>query len=789
MSVTTSSGQAPYQLGNLLGEGAMGRVYAGTHTGFGEVAFKVPIGPAFDAMLEAEADALRRVKHPNVVPFVDWIEHEGGHALVMGYVRGVSLEERFTQNPLSQVEVNLLATRIADALATAHRAGVVHRDLKPSNIMMRDDGEPVILDFGAAATLDTSQADPVGTLSYMSPEQVLGQPATPASDQFSFGVVLYEAISGKRPFAGYHAAALEYEICNEEPPPLHDVNASISQPLSDVVRRLLAKSPSDRFASLDAFAVEWERAREIGAGVSAQTRLVVAVSVFDNETGDPAVDFVGRALADRLGAVLREVQGVVLVARETVAAQERVQADKVAAAAMVGAGYLACGRYVVMGDQMQVTAMVVDVHDRSTAWTQQYRGPQSSLFDLQDRVAGDIHGHFRTLLPGLEEEVSAVRQVDSEAYGLYGQARELYFLGGRENLERAIELFEEAVEHDETFGQAQAGLADCYINMYMWRIDPRPVWLDRGEKAALKALKMNPATPAAYRSLGRVAQHRRNLEDATRKFEKAIELDSKYAEAMCSLAWVSAELKNHDATLYWSSEALKVNQGSQEANLLRGLAYMDQRNYAHAERTFRELVRLHPDYSRGHLYLGETLQKQGRFEEARGAYLAARECTDYDPESSRMLGYVLLYIGDFEMARSTFMKAIEQEIFEFAAHYHMGLIQRMQGDLTGAQTSWQSSRLLSERQLVKDPNDQLARLHLGLAKAAMGDRSAYDDVKAVRSQEPDNGEMAFFEARVAQMLGDVDQAEACVFEATQLPTGPSHAEYMADPHFKIDWKR
>jgi len=286
-----------------------------------------------------------------------------------------------------------------------------------------------------------------------------------------------------------------------------------------------------------------------------------------------------------------------------------------------------------------------------------------------------------------------------------------------------------------------------------------------------------------------VAQHRRNLEDATRKFEKAIELDSKYAEAMCSLAWVSAELKNHDATLYWSSEALKVNQGSQEANLLRGLAYMDQRNYAHAERTFRELVRLHPDYSRGHLYLGETLQKQGRFEEARGAYLAARECTDYDPESSRMLGYVLLYIGDFEMARSTFMKAIEQEIFEFAAHYHMGLIQRMQGDLTGAQTSWQSSRLLSERQLVKDPNDQLARLHLGLAKAAMGDRSAYDDVKAVRSQEPDNGEMAFFEARVAQMLGDVDQAEACVFEATQLPTGPSHAEYMADPHFKIDWKR
>ena len=104
------------------------------------------------------------------------------------------------------------------------------------------------------------------------------------------------------------------------------------------------------------------------------------------------------------------------------------------------------------------------------------------------------------------------------------------------------------------------------------------------------------------------------------------------------------------------------------------------------------------------------------------------------------------------------------------------------------QASWQSARLLSERMLARDPNYLLARLHLALAKAAFGDRSAYDDIKAARSQEPDNGEMAFFEARVAQMLGDLDQAEACVFEATQLPTGPSHAEYLADPHFKVDWK-
>jgi tetratricopeptide (TPR) repeat protein len=765
----------------------MGRVYAGEKEGYGEVAFKVPLSPEFEDQLLAEADALRKVDHPNIVPYVDWIDHEGGHALVMGFVAGESLEERFAQKPLTQDEINILVSRMGDALAAAHRSGIVHRDLKPSNIMLKPDGEPVVLDFGAAATLDTESADPVGTLSYMSPEQVLGDPASPASDQFSFGVILYEAISGRRPFSGYHSAALEYEICNEDPPPLHEINQSISMPVSALVARLLSKSPEDRFASMEALLVDWSEAQQAAAGTSAQTRLVVSASTFENETGDDSVDYVGRAVQDRVESGLREISGVVLVAREAVVAQEKLQADKVAAAAMVGAGYLAGGRYLVLGDQMQITAELVDVHDRSTVWSNQYRGAKAQLFELQDQIANDLAAHFRGLVPGDDEEIEESTGPDPEAYGMYQEGRELYWLGGRENLEKAIELFEEAVDIDDTFAVAQAGLADCYINMYMWRIDPRPVWLDRGERAANKALKMNPDTAAAHRSLGRVAQHRRHLDEATGHFEKAVELDPNYADAMCSLGWIASELKKYDSAIHWASEAIKVNQGSREANLLRGLAYMDQRNYAHAERAFRELVRLHPEYSRGHLYLGETLQKAGRFEDAKNAFLAAMECTDFDPEVYRYLGRVQLYMNDLDGVRATFMRAIEQEIFEFAAHYYIGLVLRLQDDVAGAQAAWQSARLLSERILAKDPNDQLARLHLGLAKASLGDRTAYDEIAQVRGQETDNGEMAYFEARACQMLGDLDQAEACVFEATQLPTGPSHAEYSADPHFKIDW--
>jgi tetratricopeptide (TPR) repeat protein len=529
--------------------------------------------------------------------------------------------------------------------------------------------------------------------------------------------------------------------------------------------------------------VEWEEAQKAG-GEAATRRLVVSASHFTNEMGDPALDFIGRSIAEQVSGSLRDLTGLVLVARETVAAQEKAQGDKITAAGMVGAEYLAAGRYVVMGDQMQVTAEIVKVADRTAVFSQQFRGTKDQLFDLQDKIAAAVAVHFRTLLP--EQAVPAGAEAkgpDPAALKLYRDARELYFRGGRENLEQAIELCEEAVDTDPEFAAAQAALADCYINMYMWRIDPRPIWLNRGERAAQKALETDPNSAPAYRSLGRVFQHRREHDKAEEYFNKAVTLDSKYAEAMCSLGWLYSEKKEFNRALHWAGEAQKVSPSNPDATLLRGLAYLDQRNYANAERTFRELVRLHPEFGRGHLYLGETLQKQGRFEEAKEAFVAAMMGADFDPEALRDLGRLELFLQQWDNARKTFLQSIHEQVFEFAANYYLGLIARMQGDEAAAQATWQNAQVLAERVLAKDPNDHYARLFLGLAKAAQGNRGGYDDIQAVRKVEPNHGELAFFEACAAQLLGDYDQAEACVFEATQLPLGPSSAECAADPHF------
>lgn len=775
-----------YKIGGLLGEGAMGRVYAGEKEGVGRVALKVPLSVEFEPMLEAEANALRRVSHPNIVPFVDWWQYNGSHALVMGFVEGDSLEERFTRQPLTADEVNHLAKRCGDALASAHRAGVIHRDLKPSNIVLRTDGEPILLDFGAASTPDTT-SDPIGTLSYMSPEQVMGEESSPASDQFSFGVVLYEALAGRRPFSGYHSAALEYEICHEMQAPLSEVNSSVSPAVSDVIDRLLSKDPTGRFQTFDEFVVQWEEAQKVEGPGASLRRLVVAPAAFVNEMKDPELEYVSRGLGDAVALKLKSLEGLALVSPATMASQEKATGDRLAAAQAVGAELIVGGRFYKAGPQMQIICELVDVGSQETLWSDQYRGAVDAFFDIQDELAAAVERELREMLPDQPQpEVETVEHVPpAEALQLYRKARELYYRGGRENLDQAVEMCEHVLDLDPEFATAQAGLADCYINYYMWFIDRRPIWLDKGERAARRALEIDEHAAPAYRALGRVAHQRGDHEKAAEYYRRAIEIDPKYSEAMRSLGWLSSETRDFDSALHWAGEALKAQPGDEEASLLRGLTYLDQRNYAHAERAFRELVRLNPEYGRGHLYLGETLQKAGRFAEAKEAFLAATKCSDFDPEAYRNLGQIEIFLEQWEDARATFLRAIEEELFEFVAHYFLGLIAAVQGNRTAAKAAWENARVHCERTLTRAPDDEYSALFLGLAKAALGDRSGYDPIMKVRRGDSGSGEMAYFEARAAALLGDIERAEACVTEALLLPLGPSHAEYSADPHFSL----
>jgi eukaryotic-like serine/threonine-protein kinase len=260
----------PYEVLGKLGEGGMGEVYRARHLRLGREAAVKVVSAEFASdpqrlrRLEREARAASALNHPAIVTIYDVAEHEGTAYIAMELVEGVTLGERLADGPLDTAAALRLALSLADGLSRAHDAGILHRDLKPDNVMITRNGSPKILDFGVArhitqgvgvqGDLTTRVATTVagavlGTVPYMSPEQATGHPVDHHSDQFSFGVVLYEMLSGRRPFQGASAATVLSAILRDAPAPLRTVRREVPRSLEAIVERCLQKDPARRYAS------------------------------------------------------------------------------------------------------------------------------------------------------------------------------------------------------------------------------------------------------------------------------------------------------------------------------------------------------------------------------------------------------------------------------------------------------------------------------------------------------------------------------------------------------------
>ena len=301
-----------YEILSLLGAGGMGEVYRARDVKLGrEVALKVLArsagsDPAYLQRFEEEARLASVLNHPNIVTIYG-VGEEGDIAYIaMELVRGRTLRELLAERALRIGEVLDLAAPLADALAAAHASGIVHRDLKPENVMVTSEGLVKVLDFGLAKhpvrldSLDHAQDDVatraalthdgmiLGTVGYMSPEQAAGRPAGLASDQFSFGVILYEMFCGRRPFERDTAVETLSAIIREQPPAIQTVNPGVTFPIQQIVERCLAKKPGDRYAKTRQLANElreirdqWDRASESGAAQVLTTALPATTTVAD----------------------------------------------------------------------------------------------------------------------------------------------------------------------------------------------------------------------------------------------------------------------------------------------------------------------------------------------------------------------------------------------------------------------------------------------------------------------------------------------------------------------------
>jgi len=519
-----------YEIVSILGVGGMGEVYRARDPRLRrEVAVKVlPEAMAKDperlGRFELEARTIASLSHPNIVTIYSVEEAEGQHFITMELVEGDTLGQMIPPGGLPLSRFFELAQPIVDALAVAHEGGITHRDLKPENVMVGKDGRVRVLDFGLAKarapethgdgeTL-TEPGKLLGTIPYMSPEQVKGLGCDHRSDVFSLGVLLFEMATGSRPFNGETSADLMSAILRDRVPSITELKADLPRDLGTILRRCLEKAPQSRFSSSRELASELaELKREIDFGSADTSRASIAVLPFVNMSADPEQEFFCDGMAEDVIDALTRIEGLHVVARTSSFQFRGRGLDLREIGEKLGVSTLLEGSVRKAGSRVRISARLVNVSDGYDLWSERYDRDLDDIFAIQDEISTNIVDTLRTklaaskepatastALPGGLESPGPKRQPSPEVYELLLKARFFRNDESQDGVEAAQRCFEEALEKDPDSAQAHAGLAGCYITLFArgWlSIDEA---LPRTEDHVVRALELDDGLADAHRS-------------------------------------------------------------------------------------------------------------------------------------------------------------------------------------------------------------------------------------------------------------------------------------------------
>src|SRR5512139_85604 len=704
MPLAPASRLGPYEILSLISAGGMGEVYRARDTRLGrEVAVKVlPADLARDGgrlqRFQQEAQAASALNHPNVVAVHDVGTHDEVFFVVSELIDGETLRERLDGGPLSMRKAIDFAAQIARGLAAAHDKGVIHRDLKPENVMITRDERAKIVDFGLAK-IDTplaSLGDPttmptagrhtlpgtlLGTVAYMSPEQIRSEEVDHRTDVFSFGTMLYEMLTGTRPFGGATAAETFSAILRDDPPTLPGVPPDIE----GVVRHCLEKAREDRFQSARdlAFALE-SAARQLAAprpspsaGDDTGRGRAIAVLPFANVSPDPDSEFFSDGLTEELIHEMTRVQGLKVVAWNSAAQLRGREHDIRAIGEQLQVHAVLMGSVRKAGERVRIAARLVETATGYYLWSETYDRRIQDLFAIQEEIARSIaQTLIRTLADRRAPAVSSRQPGNLEAYTLYLKGR--YFWNSRtpEGLRKGIECFEQAIAADEGSALAHAGLADAFCLLADYGLMHPSEAMPRARSAALKALDLDSRSAEAHASYALIRSlYDREWEEAEVFYRRALELNPSYATAH---HWFAVDYLGMQGRFDEASREIEAARQLDPLSMiiLEGKPYllMLAHRYDEAIELCRELARLDPTYYKFYTAMGRAYTQKGDYAEAVAMLQKGRSMAGDLPNILGALGQTYALAGQPTEARRLLEELTRQSMQKYVPSSSFALI-------------------------------------------------------------------------------------------------------------------
>jgi TolB-like protein/tetratricopeptide (TPR) repeat protein len=669
-----------YQVLDRLGEGGMGVVYRALDRKLGrEVALKllpdeVAGDPARIERLTREARAVAGLNHPNIVTIHSIEESGGRHYITMELVRGQSLDRLIGPAGLEPGRLLALALPLAEALAAAHRVGVVHRDLKPSNVVVTEDGRPKILDFGLAKQLEAQPGSArsvaetapllsreglvVGTLPYMSPEQLQGRPTDARSDIYSFGALLFEMATGRRPLAGDSEAELVSRILRDAPPPVRRLRPELAPGLERLIARCLEKEPDRRFPTSADVCAELKSLTgapspgEAAAGPADAVVRSLAVLPLDNLSRDPAQEYFADGMTEALISELARIKALHVISRTSAMKYKGVQKALPEIGRELNVEAILEGSALLVGQRVRINVQLVLTGTDEALWAERYDGSLEDVLDLQSRVAEAVAREIEIHVAPHEATRLAKRQaVHPEAHVEYLKGRHTFAAGSPEAIGLSLRHLQRALELDPTFAPAWAAVADCHNVRANRGMAPPAEAGAEALAAARRALELDETLADAHAAIGVTRSRQGDLLGGIQSLERALELNPGLANAYYALARLLYCSERHAEAEAAGLKALRLDPLSMLIHTGVGDGYYYARRYEESLVYYRKAIELDPRFDGAHTDLARSLEALGRFEEARAEYEEGRRLAGSVAGPSFGLAHLEASVGNAAGAR------------------------------------------------------------------------------------------------------------------------------------------